>query len=253
MAERNWAGFRTVVDGLEGLWDNATKEWQAAQARQFQMEQRQAELRRQVAEPVVDAIRNAPRAAASMARQTRSSVGRVADAVVGNRPPSSLSEPGPINTAVVDRRVGETQGDISRNLEAAGMSGYPEAMAGAWPAAAGAWLARVWPDGEWDDKAQARKMKALDAARYANLDPMIFERQGNFSYGATAAALGLPKEVALAGAGAAQRGVNVAAALHGRPLSPSVGFFAPPYGDDPRDQTPISQGWDYGMQRVPKW
>lgn len=210
--QRNWSGFKSVLDGLEGVWDNATKEWRETQKKQVQ-----AALNR---------------------------VGQVSKAMFENRPPKPTARPetGPIDRPEINRRIQQTQDDITRNLEAARASGYPEAMAGAWPAAMAEWLHRVWFGNSWDDKSPSGGRPHPSGIDY--------ERQGNFSYGATAATLGLPKSVALAGAGAAQRLSNFGRALGGKDLTPSVGGFAPPYGDDPRDQTAVADGYDYGARRL---
>ena len=239
MAERNWAGFRTVVDGLEGLWDGATKEWRAAQERQLQMEQRQAELRRQAAQPAVDAGRRIANDAASATSRAVHSVANSRAATVGaallQDKRGGLPENGPFDLHAADRRMGETEDLIRQNLDAGRASGSPEAMAGAWPAAFGQWVGNVWPTGKWDDKRHGAS-----------------EGQGNFNYGASAAALGLPKEVALRGAGLAQRFGAAWDAMTGMPVEDlrwRAGWLTSPYGDDPRDQPPISAGYDYGRRR----
>lgn len=97
----------------------------------------------------------------------------------------------------------------------------------------GRWVAKVWPGSAWDDKHGAG---------------MVLERMGNYSYGATASALGISEKTALSGAGAAQLLSNWRGALVGGRSAPSEGvpWVKPPYGDDPRDQSVISEGYKYG-------
>lgn len=65
---------------------------------------------------------------------------------------------------------------------------------------------------------------------------------GNFNYGATGFAAGIPEETLYKGAGFAQIRAGTSnpqwGAWHGKP----------PYGDDPRDQFWIKQGIDYAKQ-----
>jgi hypothetical protein len=63
--------------------------------------------------------------------------------------------------------------------------------------------------------------------------------------------LGLSKDIALRGAGLAQRASNLINALNGKKLSPSMGGLNKPYGDDPNDQIPIPLGWDRDRRRRP--
>ena len=204
-----------MADVPDHLWNAAVKGWRETAERQMQMDMQRAELARQAIEPVVEGMRRG---------------GQVVSALFGDRQHVTDPEVGRVDRYEIDRRMQRTQADIQRNLDAARASGYPEAMAGAWPAAAGGWVGRVQEGGQWDDKRRDKKL----------------ERQGNYSYGATAAALGVPEEIALRAAGAVQRLSNVAHALGGGPLNDSVGFLHAPYGDDPRDQVPISQGYAYG-------
>jgi hypothetical protein len=155
---------------------------------------------------------------------------------VDSRPPPN----GPVDYQTVDARRAVTEADIRNNLQGAAISGYPEAAYGAWPGAAALWVARVWPRGAWDDK-HVHAINGRDDPRY--------ERQGNFSYGATAEALGLPRSVAQFGAGMAQRGGAVMDAVKGIPIRARAGAISPPYGDDPRDQPAIIEGYDYGRNR----
>lgn len=210
-------GFQLVVDVPDHLWNAAVKGWRETAERQAQMVLQQAGSDRQLARAV-----------------TGSLPGRVVSALFQDQRGSSKPEVGPVSLPTVDGRMRETEAYLRSNLNAARVSGYPEAMAGAWPAAAGAWLGKVWPEGLWDDKHFDRRL----------------ERQGNFSYGATAAALGLPQAFAQWGAGAAQRGLNAVKAFTGQTPSRSVGLVHSPYGDDPRDAVPILEGHDYAKARV---
>jgi hypothetical protein len=66
---------------------------------------------------------------------------------------------------------------------------------------------------------------------------MTREGMGNFSYGATAAELGLPNYLSQSLAGTMQWGQNAKRWVKNKPLAPSQGvpFLVPPYGDDKRD------------------
>lgn len=66
-----------------------------------------------------------------------------------------------------------------------------------------------------------------------------YEDFGNFNFGATAAAMGIPQWVALNGAGIYQQTRGAAAAGQGTPLVKA------PYGDDPKDAEMIKKGYAY--------
>lgn len=71
---------------------------------------------------------------------------------------------------------------------------------------------------------------------------------GNFNYGATGAALGIPLEMLLVGAGVAQRtAVTKPDPAWGAPFGPR------PHGDDPRDQAAIQEGYIYFLQNRDRW
>lgn len=166
-------------------------------------------------------------------------VGSIASAAFLDHPPTEARpKQAPMDHGQVRERMRETEDDIRRNLEAAARSGDPDAMGGAWPAAFGQWVGKVRPGGVWDDKAHpVRSAGSLEA-------------RGNYNYGATARALGVPEPVALWGAGLAQRASNVWGALGGRPPSPSVGspiLMTKSFGDDPRDQADIRRGYRAGQ------
>ncbi|WP_164055861.1 polymorphic toxin type 44 domain-containing protein, partial [Serratia marcescens] len=62
---------------------------------------------------------------------------------------------------------------------------------------------------------------------------------GNFNYGATGTAAGIPAEILLMGAGFAQSRAGTSRSEW------SHWYQRPPYGDDPQDQYWIKQGIDY--------
>jgi hypothetical protein len=205
----------TVLDGLEGVWEPYERELREEGERRFH-----------------EIAGKAKRAARRVAE---SRPVRVADALFGNDtegPPQN----GPVDHGEVDRRMRRTQSDLQLARETAKLSGSPTAALAAWPAAATLWLNRIRPDGAWDDK--RKKGREL-------------ERQGNFSFGATAAALGMPRTVALLGAGVMQRKQAVDDALRGEKIRERSGSpLAPPYGDDPKDQRSIRDGYAYGRGRL---
>lgn len=65
---------------------------------------------------------------------------------------------------------------------------------------------------------------------------------GNFDYGATGTAAGIPAEILLMGGGFAQSRAGTSKAEWGHWYEKS------PYGDDPKDQYWIKQGIDYAKQ-----
>lgn len=221
---------RTVLDGLEDLWDGAAAGWRETNRRREEAEAAKARAQRQA----VQAVSKGVQQAASGVKAGGARAGQVVEALVGHRT-TDRPQAGPVDYRDVTERVQRTRDDIERSLSGAKASFYPEAAAGAWPAAAVAWVNRVRPGGEWDDKAHHPK---AEVERH--------ERQGNFSYGATAAELGLPEEIALRGAGLAQRAGAVGDAIAGRQIRERAGGLAAPYGDDPRDQRSISDGYAYG-------
>jgi RHS repeat-associated protein len=100
-----------------------------------------------------------------------------------------------------------------------------------WPGKAAEWYESVKSGGLWDYKKQSGEWQDL----------------GNFNYGATGAALGLPDEVLLRGAGWYQEVKTP------KGYDPSYGHwwnpFSPSRGDDPKDQWQIRQGIDYYRHR----
>lgn len=79
--------------------------------------------------------------------------------------------------------------------------------------------------GPWDFKTQG--------AQYENF--------GNFHFGVVAAAMGVPEQVGLRGAGLVQIVSGTSREDWGNPAT----FDGGPYGDDPRDQAQIRAGYDY--------
>jgi hypothetical protein len=75
-----------------------------------------------------------------------------------------------------------------------------------------------------------------------------YENFGNFNYGMTAAAMGIPEQVALRAAGWAQQQAGTSRDEWGNPLD-----IGGSYGDDPGDQARIREGYEYyrsGLWRV---
>ncbi|MDO5625948.1 MAG: polymorphic toxin type 44 domain-containing protein [Pseudomonadota bacterium] len=71
---------------------------------------------------------------------------------------------------------------------------------------------------------------------------------GNYNFGLTAAAMGIPENIALRGAGYAQQRAGTSDPTWGNPTD-----WNGPYGDDPADQAQIKAGYDYynsGLWRV---
>jgi len=90
------------------------------------------------------------------------------------------------------------------------------------------WVAMVAPGSFWDYKTQGS----------------FYEEAGNFNYGATGAALGLPESVLLRAAGAVQECCGAYKPEFGHAWD-STGSF----GDDPRDQRDIRLGIEYTRHR----
>jgi RHS repeat-associated protein len=99
------------------------------------------------------------------------------------------------------------------------MSGGPPGLELWW------WVGMVSPSGQWDYKVQG--------------PALVYEDFGNFNYGATGAALGLPQGVIFRGAGAAQWWWGPYRPQWGKP------WGGPPYGDQPQDQPVIKAGIEY--------
>ena len=77
-----------------------------------------------------------------------------------------------------------------------------------------------------------------------------FEDFGNFNFGATGRALGIPRSVLLRGAGIAQSRAGASDSDWGAPPSFPNLLGDAPYGDDPADQAQINRGADFYEQCV---
>lgn len=108
-----------------------------------------------------------------------------------------------------------------------------ESQKHSFPADLGWFKTQVQNKGPWDYKQQGAQ----------------YEKLGNFNYGVTAAAMGIPEQVALRAAGKAQHDAGTSKPEWGGPTDLNGG----PYGDDPLDQEQIKKGYDYynsGLWRV---
>lgn len=76
---------------------------------------------------------------------------------------------------------------------------------------------------------------------YKQFDPYWAEF-GNFNFGATGTAAGIPAEILLMGAGYAQSSAGTSKPIWGK------WYEEPPYGDDPADQRAIREGIEYAIQ-----
>lgn len=152
----------------------------------------------------------------------------IGQALFGNRPSSAPALIGTLNYGEIDNRMCQA---ASMNRMGSGLNAAAKFMA------AVRWVALVWPGSAWDDKHISTGGTNYD-----------LEAQGNFAYGATAYGVGLSEQVALRGAGGAQRMSNFGRAFRMGRMSPSEGspFGGAPYGDDRRDQAVISAGYRYG-------
>jgi hypothetical protein len=105
------------------------------------------------------------------------------------------------------------------------------------------WYNQVKNKGPWDYKQQGKYYD--DLGRLSKRSP--FEDFGNFNYGATAAAHGIPEWLALRGAGWASLKADPSREKMGLGLPWSLRhpFGLPPYGDDPNDQAQIKSGYEY--------
>jgi RHS repeat-associated protein len=89
--------------------------------------------------------------------------------------------------------------------------------------------------GPWDYKQQGQSLNGV-----GNWEPSPYQEFGNFNFGATGAAAGIPSGVLLRGAGMAQE-----AAKTSEPAWRHWYGISPPYGDDPNDQAAITAGINY--------
>ncbi|MEC5318685.1 polymorphic toxin type 44 domain-containing protein [Brenneria populi subsp. brevivirga] len=113
---------------------------------------------------------------------------------------------------------------LHQNMREARMNGMPSNMAT--PQTYYWFYQQVRNHGSWDYQQKDRT--------WANF--------GNFNYGATGTAAGIPPNILLMGAGWAQSRAGTSQPEWKR------GYQEPPYGDDPRDQCWIQQGIDYAKQ-----
>lgn len=97
-------------------------------------------------------------------------------------------------------------------------------------------LNQVKPGGAWDYKLQGSQ----------------YEDFGNFNFGAVGAALGIPLDTLLRGAGLVQvltDGRRTIQNPEARRIGKGSPFGAPPYGDDSKDQEQIQRGIDYAVAK----
>ena len=238
---------RSVVDIPNQIWDAAVKTWRAGHDQQAQAEALEAQAGQAALKATADAIHKRNRDLAAGGAQVRRVVVnsrpvQLGLALFGDKPPTEGPQTGVIDYRAVNRNMDEVDGRLRRGAEAGRLSGDPEVAPYMAVGTFLRWINDVRPGRRWDTKAQGpgspeERLKA-------------HERQGNINYGATAAALGLSEEVALRGAGLQQRITAVGQALRGDDLQTRVGFVRPPYGDDPRDQVAISEGYAYERQRM---
>ncbi|MBU1375207.1 MAG: hypothetical protein KKE02_19935 [Alphaproteobacteria bacterium] len=245
---------RTVLDGLEDLWEGAAAGWRETNRRREEAEAAKLRAQRQMVQTVSKGVQQAASGVKAgvervKARVAETKAGMVVDALLGSTTPQVRSGPGTVDLATVDRRRAQTKAEMGGALSGYAQAAAPVATAALRSAAGVNWYKRVKAGGAWDDRGNAELANThLPSERRA--DPNALEYQGNFSYGATAEALGIPKNIALFAGGVVQRKSNLENALAGGPLKASDGHFYPPYGDDPYDQRAISDGYEYGRQRA---
>lgn len=131
----------------------------------------------------------------------------------------------PLRTGgTIRQNVATIEGMLQSEIDSAGWSSSEQAAAGS--GTVGFWFGRVAPRGKWAGR--------------------IGEPWGNWNYGATGRAAGIPLGVLLRGAGAAEQ----LEALTGRTGSGSTGegspFGSAPYGDNRAGQEQIRQGYNAG-------
>jgi len=115
--------------------------------------------------------------------------------------------------------------ELQKNLREARRNGEPRNLAA--PMTYYWFYQQVKNRGRWDYKQQDRSL--------ANF--------GNFNYGATGTAAGIPANILLMGAGFAQSRAGTSVPEWG------AWYQHPPYGDDPIDQYWIQQGIAYAIQQ----
>jgi hypothetical protein len=90
--------------------------------------------------------------------------------------------------------------------------------------------------GPWDYK------QITTLSDFGTRNPSPYQDFGNFNYGATGAAAGIPQQVLLRAAGDAQIAAGTSQPGWGTPTS-----LSGPYGDDPQDQAMIMLGITYAQ------
>lgn len=238
---------RSVVDIPEDIWNTAVNTWRAGHEQQARAEALDAQAGQAALKATADAIHKRNRELAAGAAQVRRVVVnsrpvKVGLALFGDKPQTKAPSQDPVDYRVIDQRIDEIEGRSRAAIEAGRLSGDPDVTSGMVVGNALKWMWDVRPGGRWDDKDVAKRLGDPNYQR--------FERQGNVSYGATAAALGLPENVALRGAGLVHRGSNAVRVALGGELAPGSGWFTAPYGDDPNDQGQISEGYPYTRRRM---
>jgi hypothetical protein len=128
--------------------------------------------------------------------------------------PSTLIDGVPVPPGVsVDQNIQDAQSAFSGGI----MNPAESLIHLAW------WVNKVREGGAWDYKGQGTQ----------------YQDFGNFNYGATGKAIGIPDGVLLRAAGVVQELQNTSRSSFGNPLG------GPPYGDDPVDQKYIRDGIEY--------
>lgn len=125
---------------------------------------------------------------------------------------ASVPMSGPGSNVICDNMREARQHGMSRNMATAGTYYW--------------FYGKVRNHGPWDYKQKNGNWAAF----------------GNFNYGATGTAAGIPADILLMGAGWAQSRAGMS--------KPSWGtwYQKPPYGDDPSDQRAIKEGIEYAIQ-----
>jgi RHS repeat-associated protein len=128
-----------------------------------------------------------------------------------------------------------TQGSLQQNIKNA------EAMKPAMPWSMSYFYSNVKNGGPQDYKQNKQMADVADAGTAPFMVKSPFEDFGNFNYGATAAAQGIPLSVALRAAGyAGQKAQGASAASAAK-----TAMGPAPYGDDPADQIQIQNGYNF--------
>ncbi len=172
------------------------------------------------AAPALAAMQGATGTLADPAGYNAATAQRTADALGKVLTRDQATAAGLVNTPAKPANA-----SMDQNVQDAQAHGFPQDL--------GWFYNQVRNKGPWDYKQQG--------AQYQNF--------GNFNFGLTAAAMGIPESVALRGAGWAQQRAGTSEPANGNPWDLNDG----PYGDDPADQTQIKAGYDYynsGLWRI---